>query len=494
MRQTQGRGTIELADRLRAGPALAYVIAVGVGSALGLVIVGGSLKLVAAALGVLFVALGVLYPRLIMYVLVILVVFLSEKAYALQTDGAFRLSGYVLDPLRFNLYEVLVYCLLAILVARRALASLPREVPAWITVPCIVTAVLFLFQLGRSLLSGVPYAEAMHRNNGEYVLAAVAALWCFCELLGDRAKRLQLLDLLFVCATGRAAFALARYAFGSGDSANAYESSGVKVALWESADHLLFVFLIAVAIAAWAGERVAGRRLVFWAGGSVLMALTVMLSFRRTGWFGLIAALVVVTVVLLGRYRRSVALIPGLLAVVAAIGAWSYTRFASGGSMVDRLLPDVLSRTGSARQDEWALAWRVVVKNPVLGDLTASRGAAWFAPWPRAVVHNAFLFAWMHLGLAGVLCLIVLATVCIAYAIRGVRARGAEEHIALGAVAVVPFTLFLALFATPLIELRTMFILALVGALAVRVATALDEPSEAPGLGGESGLVGAGIG
>ncbi len=494
MRQTQGRGTLELADRLRGSPALAYLITLGVGSALGLVIVGGSLKLVAAALGALFVALGVLYPRLIMYVLVILVVFLSEKAYALQTDDAFRLSGYVLDPVRLNLYEILVYCLLAILVARRALAALPREVPTWVTVPCVVVAFLFLFQLGRSLLAGVPYSEAMYRNNGEYVLAAVAALWCFCELLGDRAKRLQLLDLLFVCATGRAAFALARYAFGAGDTANAYERWSVKVALWESADHLLFVFLIAVAIAAWGGEKVVGRRLTFWAGGSVLMALTVMLSFRRTGWFGLIAALVVVTVVLLGRYGRSLALIPGLLAVVAAIGAWSYTRFASGGSTVERLLPDVFARAGSARQDEWALAWRVVADNPIFGDLMARRAAAWFASWPRAVVHNAFLFAWMHFGLGGLLSLLVLAAVCVAYAVRGVRARGAEEHIALGAVAVVPFTLFLAMFATPLIELRTMLILALVGALAVRVATTVDEPSEDAVVEGEAGLLGTGIG
>ncbi len=221
------------------------------------------------------------------------------------------------------------------------------------------------------------------------------------------------------------------------------------------------------------------------------MALAVMLSFRRTGWFGLIAALVVVTVVLLRRYGRSLALIPALLAVVAAIGAWSYTRFASGGSTIERLLPDLFARAGSSRQDEWMLAWRVIADNPILGDLMARRAAAWFASWPRAVVHNAFLFAWMHLGLAGLLSLIVLGAVCAAYAVRGVRARGAEEHIALGAVAVVPFVLLLSVFEAPLIELRTMFILALVGALAVRVATALDEPSEAVVLQGGSGPPGA---
>jgi O-antigen ligase len=129
--------------------------------------------------------------------------------------------------------------------------------------------------------------------------------------------------------------------------------------------------------------------------------------------------------------------------------------------------------------------------NPVLGDLSARRAASLFAFWPTNIVHNAFLFVWMHLGLAGLLSLTVLAAACVAYAIRGVRARGAEEHIALGALGVVPFTLFLAMFATPLIELRTMFILALVGALAVGVATALDESSKAPKRSGRAGLASA---
>jgi O-antigen ligase len=243
-----------------------------------------------------------------------------------------------------------------------------------------------------------------------------------------------------------------------------------------------------VAIGAWVTERVPGRRLAFWVSGSALMALTIVLSFRRTGWFGLIAALMIVTVVLLGRHRRSLVLIPGLFALVAAVGVWSYTRFSSGGGMFDRLFPDVVSRAGPTRQDEWALAWRAIVDNPILGDLTARRAASLFAFWPTNIVHNAFLFAWMHLGLAGLLSLTVLAAACVAYAIRGVRARGAEEHIALGALGVVPFTLLLAMFETPLIELRTMFILALAGALAVGVATALDEPSEALKRSGGSGL------
>lgn len=460
----------------------ACLIAAAVGSCLGFLVVG-SLKMTLAAVGAFFVALAVLYPRLILYLLVTLIVCLTETTYGVQagqTGGlAYKVGSYRLNPVHLNLYEILLYCLLAILVARRALGMSRREAPSWITIPCLVTALVFCLQFGRALLSGVPYSDALHPFNAEFVLPAVVALWCSCELLGDSAKRLQLLDLLYVCATGRAVYALVRFAFGSGDAANYYRTIGVKVALWESADHLLFAFLIAVAIAAWVTGRAAGRRLMFWSSGSVLMALTVLLSFRRTGWFGLLATLIVVTVVLLRRSQRSLVLIPGLLAVVAAIVVWSYARFSSGGGIVGRLFPDVASQAGPTRQDEWALAWRAIVHNPVLGDLMARRAASLYTPWTTSIVHNAFLFAWMKLGLAGLLSLMVLAAVCVAYAIRGVRARGAEEHIALGVVGLVPFTLLLAMFEIPLIEFRTMFILALVGSLAVRVATALDEPLEA---------------
>ena len=223
------------------------------------------------------------------------------------------------------------------------------------------------------------------------------------------------------------------------------------------------------------------------------MALTVLLSFRRTGWFGLLAALILVTVLLLRRNQRSLVLIPGLLAVAAAIAMWSFARFSSGGGIVARLFPDVASQAGLTRQDEWALAWRAIVHNPVFGDLMARRAASLYAPWTTSIVHNAFLFALMKLGLAGLLSLMVLAAVCVAYAIRGVRARGTEEHIALGVVGIVPFTLLLAMFEIPLIEFRTMFILALVGSLAVRVATDLDEPLEALERSGGSGLSSARI-
>lgn len=480
---------VRLARVAGANSVVAITVGAVLGLVMGLVLVDGTLKMLFAVIGAVFLVAGLMYPRLIMYTLVVLVACLSQTKYGLRSQSVFRLSSYILNPVRLNLYEILTYCLLAILVARRALGLLPGRVPPWITVPCLVTAGVVVLQLARALLSGVPYITAVVPFNGQYILAAVAALWCFTELLDERRQRLRLLDLLFFCAFARAIYALERFVLGGGDTADVYRISGVKVALWESADHLLFALLIGVTIAAWATRRVGGRRLAFWATGSVFMALTIALSYRRTGWIGLGGAVVLITLLLLRRTERSIALVPAVLALIAGVGAASYSRFSSGGSLLARLFPDVVSRVGPTRQDEWALAWHTIIRNPIAGDLTARRLARRFAFWDTRIVHNAFLFSWMKLGLAGILSLCVLGATCVVYAARGVRSRGREEYVALGVVGIVPFTLLLSMFETPLIEIRTMFILATAGALAVRVAC--DASSGSDETGGDAASSGA---
>ena len=125
-----------------------------------------------------------------------------------------------------------------------------------------------------------------------------------------------------------------------------------------------------------------------------------------------------------------------------------------------------------------ALARRTIVDNPFLGSLTAGCAAGLAQYWITDVVHNALLFAWMKLGFAGRLSLVTLATSCVVRALQGVKARVTEEHIALGVLSIVPFGLVLVPFESALISFQSMFILALAGALAVRVATAPDERQE----------------
>ena len=326
-------------------------------------------------------------------------------------------------------------------------------------------------------------------TSGRYALAGVAALWCFTQLLDTHKVRLLLLDTLFAVATGRAIYALFRYVLGGGDTADVYRASGVKVALWESADHVLFVMLIVAAIAAWTTERVSRRRSTLWLSASTLMAVTIILSFRRTGWLGLVAGLAIAACFLVPRSKRALALVPVLVGAAAGVLAVSYQRFAGSGSLWTRLFPDLAASQGPTRQAEWALAWKTISRNPIAGDMMARRASSSFAFWDTSFVHNAFLFAWMKFGLLGLLALTSVIVACGRYIYRGVRARSSEDYIALGALSVAPFLLLVSMSGTPLSEIRMVTVLAIAASLGLSVGireTADDHSSQgsSPGDGG----------
>jgi O-antigen ligase len=447
----------------------AAIAAILAGLFIGFVLVHGSLKLQLLPAGIAFVAIGFFYPRLILWLLVILTAWFPETLYGVQNTSAFRLSSYILDPFRLNIYELLIYALFLILLARRLIEPRRVKLPPSVGIPILVFVAVFGFQFARALTSGATYRQVMTFTSGRYALAGITALWCLSQLLDTPKVRLLLLDTLFAVATGRAIYALFRYFLGSGDTADVYRSSGVKVALWESADHMLFVMLIVAAIAAWATGRVSRRRLILWLPASALMAVTIILSFRRTGWLGLVAGLAVATFFLVPRSRRALVLVPVLVGAAAGVLAVSYRRFSGSGSLWARLFPDLATSQGPTRQAEWALAWKTISRNPLTGDLMARRASSGFAYWDTSFVHNAFLFAWMKFGLLGLLALTSVIVACGRYIYRGVRARSNEDYIALGALSVAPFLLLVSMSGTPLSEIRMVTVLAIAASLGLSV-------------------------
>jgi len=438
------------------------------GAAVGVVIVVGSLKLLLLVAGAVLLVLGVVRPQLILWLIVVLTVCFSEARYGLMNPSdTFTLASYVLDPFRLNLYEILIYSLFAVLLMRRVIRQGGPRMPMSIAIPSLVLASACILQLVRGLLEGASYESVVTPFNGQYALMGVVALWCFFQLLGTSDKRLRLLDGLFLLATLRAAYGLFGYFFGDGDSANAYRELGVKVALWDSADHMLFVFLIVTCLAAWATRRLGHPRILLWMPASTLMAVTVLLSFRRTGWLGLAIAVGVAAFLLARRSKRAAILVPAIVMTAAAVLQMSYRRFAGSGSVVSRLFPDLANRTGPTRQDEWAMAWTTITDNPLLGDATSRRVTNALFFWDTRIVHNAFLFTWMKFGFFGLLALVVLAASCLRYAIRAIRERSADEYMGLGVVGIAPFVLLVSVTGTPLIEVRMVIVLALLGSIGV---------------------------
>jgi O-antigen ligase len=463
----------------------AAIAAILAGLVIGFLLVHGSLKLQLLPAGVAFVAIGFFYPHLVLWLLVVLTAWFPETLYGVQNTSAFRLSSYVLDPFRLNIYELLIYALFIILIARRLIEPRRVKLPPSIVIPMLAFVAIFGFQFARALTGSATYREVMSFTSGRYALAGLAALWCFTQLLETRKVRLLMLDTLFAVATARAIYALFRYFAGGGDSADVYRTLGVKVALWESADHVLFVMLIVIAIAGWTLGRVGRLRSALWLPASALMAITIVLSFRRTGWLGLVAGLAVAALFLLGRSKRALVLVPAAVGAFVAVVAVSYRRFAGTGSLVHRLFPDLVAQQGPTRQDEWALAWSTISRNPLAGDMTARRASSLFADWDTSFVHNAFLFVWMKFGLLGLLALTSVIVACGRYIYRGVRARSSEDYVALGALSVAPFLLLVSASGTPLSEIRMVTVLAIAAGLGLSVGIR-DTVDDAPVPGSSS--------
>ena len=162
----------------------------------------------------------------------------------------------------------------------------------------------------------------------------------------------------------------------------------------------------------------------------------------------------------------------------AGIVAFAEQRFTGSGNLLARIFSDLEANNGPTRQQEWALAWRTISRNPLAGDITARRAGSTFANWDTRIVHSALLYAWMKFGLLGMASLAVLPIVVGSYAWRAVRSRGGEAYVALGAVGLAPIILLYSMSADPLIEIRTMLDLALAGALGLLVWLQREDVSD----------------
>jgi O-antigen ligase len=443
-------------------------LVLGVAAAFGASVGQHNKHALGALAAVLILLVGLIAPRFLFWSLILAVALFSEGTFGLKSP-TFSPDNYVLPgPLKLNVEELLVYLLAAILVARSFLGVGRRRLPGTVAVPALLYVGVYALQLARALMQGVPLHLAFRYDAASFVLAGVVALWCFVQVLRDETTRLWLLDVLFAADGGLAVYALARYFFGNGDPQNVY---GAKVALWQSASHLLFAFLIGCMLAAWITSAVGTIRLRLWLLAAIPMLLTIVFSFRRTGWIGLVLVLLTLGVISLRRSGRAVAALLVTAAVVVCIAKLSYERFQTGGSLVTRLFGDVVSTSGPTRQMEWGSAWQTISRNVVVGPgLVSQRAASLYATWDQEIVHNGFLFMWMKTGLVGLVPLMVAAVACVVYATRVARSAGREAYIGIALVAVAPYVLLEMMTFAPPIEVRHTVLYALFGALAIALS------------------------
>ena len=292
----------------------------------------------------------------------------------------------------------------------------------------------------------------------------------------------RFVNLLLACGVLRGLWGLVRFAALGGDPANFYNNFqhiDVRITFFDINDSLLATMVLFVVL--W--RLATGEVQRFWprVGMWAVVALElfiVVFSYRRTAWGGLALAALLLAFSLRGRWRWC------LLASYVGVGLplLVYKMLlrggskASGGSLLERMLPDVVQggqfSFTTGRFAELYAAWLTLRHDWVLGlgawgqyDGFRFSELAWHRgdfSW----MHSGVLHVWLKFGVLGVAIVFAAAWLYgrFIWAQQRGTASGPRGLVLLGAAGAL-FLLPTLLIGTPLIEFRTMQLLALCVAL-----------------------------
>ncbi len=277
---------------------------------------------------------------------------------------------------------------------------------------------------------------------------------------------------------GRMVWGLVRFAALGGDPMNVYENVQeleVRVTFFDINDNLLAC--TALALSAWRLIQTRGTRWSVWnwlqAVVVVLAVFTILLSFRRTAWFGLVLALAIM-VTSPHWPRRLVTVGIAGAAILPAIFLLGLKRFSesaqTGGGLLSKLFPDVLKggsvSVETGRLSELTAMVRSVDDNWLWGLGAWGEFAGRFYPdiaFHRGYygyVHSGFGHMYLKAGAVGVVLFSGLFAVYVAYVARH-RSRIDARNRAIFecSLAALAFSVPNLVGGTPITELRTMVLL-----------------------------------
>ena len=292
----------------------------------------------------------------------------------------------------------------------------------------------------------------------------------------------RLIQLIMLCAVTRGVWGVVRFAALGGDPANFYanfQDLNVRLTFFDINDNLIAA--LALFIAAWrllSGQCVGIGSRVMHLAIVALELFIISFSYRRTAWGGLLLVIIFLALCRPARQRW------WLLAVSfsAAIPWLSYKLAqragskAQGGSWLERALPDVVQNGQisftTGRFAELYAAWLSIKESPLWGlGLWGRYDGSRFSElaWHRgdfSYMHSGMLHIMLKSGLIGVLT-VVAAMLLLIHFVRQAR-QGLDDRqrgvLYLG-IAGLLFMLPNWLIGTPVIEFRTMQLMALCMAL-----------------------------
>ena len=279
----------------------------------------------------------------------------------------------------------------------------------------------------------------------------------------------RLSTVILYCATLRGIYGMLRYLFWGGDVANVYgnvQKIAIHLTFFDINDSILAC--LAAFIAGWRylDKAVPLRHKPFYGALVVLQILIVALSYRRTGWGGLVVAAALFC--FLQPLRRRVALIVG----GAVAGGFALTmlvvqRFSSlsahrNRGVMDMLLYDVKPGVKAGRFAELFEAFKTVSEHIFLG----VGSWAGYGPGHIQFMHSGLIHVWLKAGLVGLVPFLLLYVSFGYFGLRRINSIPWSNRDLYGAgLAGILFTLPNLFMGTPIIEFRTMQMTALCLAL-----------------------------
>lgn len=438
---------------------------------IGFLVAAGDARLVILAVAAPFLVLGMYRPDLLFYTELALVLLFDEGTYGvIGAESVLRVHslGFANGLIRID--EILLLALATALMLKRVSGFRRSKRSGLMTIAAGALSLLVIGRIALAAVEGVRYTVYLHPFGGVFVAFLALTWWAFDEVL-ESVDMNRLIGFMMTLCGARASFALLRYFFAEGDPANAYRDLGVKVALWESADHLVFAFLVAIVLGAWFTRMKPRKTLLLWSLAVAPMVLTTLLSFRRTGWLGL---LMVVAIICLVHWRRGGALVAALAVPLIPMASGVIgRRFSGAGSIFERVFADAISSTSASRFLEMGLAWTTIRQAFWFGAGPAGERSGGYVWWSALIVHNGLLFVWMKFGVFAVLLILVLIIASAGLALRGVMRShdGLHRTVAIACLAITPYLLLELLSGTPLIEIRHVVLMGLFLAIATTVGS-----------------------
>lgn len=422
------------------------------------------------------------WVRYFIYPYLVILIFFSGSQYGLLEEESSRMIyGRGSGKLFFPFVTWYVFWLAGVVGFYALWNRLPAPEAA-VRKFLLLFGLVFLGQLIAAPFLTKSIFYALHYSGTMYLMNAVVFVFVLLRAFRDEKSVRELLTLFMVSVFLRDCFGLFRYVFLGGDTANYYANFAdlsIKLTFFDINDTILATMGAFMAAARLTDrENMKGHpwaQLALW-GFLLLASLAVILSFRRTAWTGYMAA--VVAFLWLYRKRINFFLVGlyGSLALVGVFSLWLY-RFApeSHGGLIGALFPDASTAAGklttnTGRFFELRLALDSIREHILFGvgnwgqyeassdaSVAFHRGQFYF-------MHSGFLHVWLKTGLIG---LVAFAGALYVVARDSVRLHSTidaplwKAFAALG-LAGLAVSLPNILFGTPIIEYRTMQVMAFI--------------------------------